>query len=112
MWLAVIRPNTNNIYPKFLFRSFESDKINKQFEYGANGVTRFGLGTYPINNAYICMPSLTEQKQIANYLDNETSIIIKVINKIKEHIELLEEYKESLIYNVVTGKVDVRGEDI
>lgn len=110
--LAVIRPNTNNIYPKFLFRSFESDKINKQFEYGANGVTRFGLGTYPINNAYICMPSLTEQKQIANYLDNETSIIIKVINKIKEHIELLEEYKESLIYHVVTGKVDVRGEDI
>ena len=110
--LAVIHPNTNNIYPKFLFRSLESDKINKQFEHGANGVTRFGLGTYPINNAYICMPPLNEQKQIANYLDKEISKIIKAINKIKEHTELLEEYKESLIYNVVTGKVDVRGEDI
>lgn len=110
--LAVIRPNTSIIYPKFLFRSLESDKINKQFEYGANGVTRFGLGTYPINNAYICMPPLNEQKQIANYLDKEISIIIKAIDKIKEHARLLEEYKESLIYNVVTGKVDVRGEDI
>lgn len=27
--LAVIRPNEEKIYPKFLFRSFESDKINK-----------------------------------------------------------------------------------
>ena len=58
------------------------------------------------------MPPLNEQKQIANYLDKEISKIIKAINKIKEHTELLEEYKESLIYNVVTGKVDVRGEDI
>lgn len=108
--LAVIRPNEEKIYPKFLFRSFESDKINKQFEHGANGVTRFGLGTYPINNAYVCQPPLSEQKEIANYLDNENSKIYKATNKIMVHTDLLEEYKTSLIHNVVTGKIDVREE--
>lgn len=110
--LAVIRPNEEKIYPKFLFRSFESDKINKQFEHGANGVTRFGLGTYPINNAYVCQPPLSEQKEIANYLDNENSKIYKATNKIMIHTDLLEEYKTSLIHNVVTGKIDVREEVI
>lgn len=110
--LAVINPNSNLIYPKFLFRSLESDRINKQFEIGANGVTRFGLGSYPINNAWVCLPPLNEQKEIAIYLDNETSKIFKTTKKITKHIELLKEYKISFIHNVVTGKIDVREEVI
>ena len=110
--LTVIKPNKNIIYPKFLFRSFESDKINKQFEHSANGVTRFGLGTYSLNNAYVCLPPLYEQKEIAAYLDDEISKIFKATNKIKKHITLLEEYKTSLIHHVVTGKIDVKGEEI
>lgn len=108
--LSVIRPDTTKIYPKFLFRSFESDKINKQFEHSSNGVTRFGLGSYPISNAYICLPQMNEQKEISKYLDNETSKISKTIDKINEHINFLEEYKTSLIHHVVTGKIDVRNE--
>lgn len=110
--LAVIKPDTNIINPKFLFRLFESDRINKQFELGANGVTRFGLGSYPINNAYICKPPLNEQGEIVQYLDIETSKIAKATDKILKHIELLEEYKSSLIHHVVTGKIDVREEVI
>lgn len=110
--LAVIRPNSTIINPKFLFRSFESDRINKQFELGSNGVTRFGLGSYPINNAYICKPPLNEQAEIVQYLDIETSRIAKATDKILKHTELLEEYKTSLIHHVVTGKIDVRGEVI
>lgn len=110
--LAVIRPNSTIINPKFLFRSFESDRINKQFELGANGVTRFGLGSYPINNAHICYPPLNEQAEIVQYLDIETSRIAKATDKILKHIELLGEYKSSLIHHVVTGKIDVRGEVI
>lgn len=110
--LTIIKPNKNIIYPKFLFRSFESDKINKQFEHSANGVTRFSLGTYSLNNAYVCLPPLYEQKEIAAYLDDEISKIFKATNKIKKHITLLEEYKTSLIHHVVTGKIDVKGEEI
>lgn len=65
-----------------------------------------------INNMSILIPPLTEQKQIVNYLDNKIANLNRTKEKIEEQINLLEEYKESLIYNVVTGKVDVRGEDI
>lgn len=71
-----------------------------------------GINEEHVKSLKILELPFNEQKQIANYLDKEISKIIKAINKIKEHTELLEEYKESLIYNVVTGKVDVRGEDI
>ena len=35
-------------------------------------------------------------------------IFKELTDVIKKHIDLLEEYKQSLIYHVVTGKVDVR----
>ena len=68
-----------------------------------------------INNQYlselkIIIPSMDEQKEIACYLDKETSQIDQIISKIQENIDLLEEYKTSLIHYVVTGKIDVRDE--
>ena len=65
-----------------------------------------------ISNFKIAVPPLSEQKQISQYLDNEISTIYQIISKIKKNINLLEEYKTSLIHHVVTGKVDVRGEEI
>lgn len=53
-------------------------------------------------------PSKEEQKEIIKYLDKTTSNIDQTINKINKRIKLLKEYKKSLIYHVVTGKVDVR----
>lgn len=100
--LAIIQPTKENIHPKFLFRSFESNNINKQFELGANGVTRFGLGTYPISNAYICLPPLSEQKNIADYLDKKISKIEETIAKNKKLIQLLEEKNIALINHIAT----------
>jgi type I restriction enzyme S subunit len=34
----------------------------------ANGVTRFGISTYPIKNSYLVIPPLNEQKTISKYL--------------------------------------------
>ena len=75
-------------------------------------VTRASLGQNLLNNLNILLPPMEEQIQIADYLDKETSIIDKTIEKIKVNINLLEEYKTSLIHHVVTGKIDVRGEKI
>ena len=107
--LTVIRPY-DSIYNKFLFRSFESKKINDQFVIAANGITRFGLSLYPIANAYICIPPFEEQKEISIFLEKEISKIYKIINNIEKEIILLEEYKISLINHVVFGKIDVRDE--
>ena len=45
---------------------------------------------------------------ISIFKEGETSHIDTTIRKIEKKINLLEEYKQSLIHHVVTGKVDVR----
>ena len=66
-----------------------------------------------IKSSQFAMPQdLNEQKQIANYLDKKTAKIDNIISKNTENINLLEEYKTSLIHHVVTGKIDVRGEEV
>ena len=51
-----------------------------------------------------------EQQQIVDYLDKETSRIDKLVDIESKRIYLLKEYRQSLISEVVTGKVDVRDE--
>ena len=48
-----------------------------------------------------------EQKQIADYLDEKCAKIDENISKRQALIEKLNEYKKSLIYEVVTGKIEV-----
>ncbi|MDB9344633.1 restriction endonuclease subunit S [Nodularia spumigena CS-586/05] len=66
-------------------------------------VNRETLGGFPI-----LVPPLKEQQKIAEYLDQKTTQIDQQKAKIKEAIELLKEYRTSLITNAVTGKIDVR----
>jgi type I restriction enzyme, S subunit len=53
------------------------------------------------------LPPLSEQEHIVSYLDEKTSQIDKTIDIEKKKIELLKEYRQSLISNVVTGKIKV-----
>lgn len=54
------------------------------------------------------LPPLDEQQAIVTYLEEKTALIDKAIAVIEKEIELVSEYKTSLISSVVTGKVDVR----
>ena len=57
---------------------------------------------------YAAFPSLQEQKEIANWLDNSCSRIDGLIFKTERSIELLKEHRAALITAAVTGKIDVR----
>lgn len=61
-------------------------------------------------NIRLVMPSLKEQQSIANYLDSKCLAIDESIKRSNKIIQKLEEYRKSLIYNAVTGKIDCRGE--
>jgi len=50
---------------------------------------------------------MDEQKEIAEYLNKETARIDSIIADITEQIEKLKEYRQSVISEVVTGKVAV-----
>jgi type I restriction enzyme S subunit len=61
-----------------------------------------------IQNFTIFFPVLSEQEKIVRFLDKQISLIVKCINKINTDIELLSEYRTRLIFDVITGKIDVR----
>ncbi|MGJ0315903.1 restriction endonuclease subunit S [Aliarcobacter cryaerophilus] len=54
------------------------------------------------------VPSLAEQRQIVEYIDDKTSKIDILIEKSNKSIELLKEKRTALISAAVTGKIDVR----
>lgn len=58
-----------------------------------------------INGRLMLIPNLQEQKQIVYYINKECSKIDKHLAIIKKQIGLLKEYKQTVIYEAVTGKI-------
>jgi type I restriction enzyme S subunit len=63
-----------------------------------------------IRKFQILVPPLSEQGEIAAFLDCEIAKIDALISKNEETIIRLQEYRIALISAAVTGKIDVRGE--
>lgn len=57
---------------------------------------------------FLFLPPLAEQVEIINYIKMKSTVIDKAIDSIQKQIDLVKEYRTSLISAVVTGKVDVR----
>ena len=55
----------------------------------------------------LIMTSIEEQKEIVDYLDKKCEEIDKLIESNNKTIEKLQEYRKSLIYEAVTGKIEV-----
>ena len=109
-FLIRFRPMSGEIdvnYSRYFFRSFI---LNTHFSKEMNQVTRSSLSQELIKRTPITLPPPSEQKQISDYLDKETSKIDQMVDNETKRIDLLKEYRQSLISNVVTGKIDVRDE--
>ena len=106
--LTMIRPLACR--GEFIFRFIQSDRTRKYFELESNGITRYGLGKPSIENLLLPIPTDSEQRQIADFLNHKTQQIDDLIAAEHRKIELLKEYRQSLISEAVTGKIDVRNE--
>lgn len=73
-----------------------------------NGATFVELSTSNLSQFKINIPPKKEQKEIVSYIEKETSKIDRTIELYKSQIELIKEYRTSLIASAVTGKIDVR----
>ncbi len=106
--LALIRPKTTATCGEFLSAALSSSIIASQLHVRANGVTRFGLSQNAIKSTYLPVPPLTEQTAIARFLDHTTNQIDRYIRAKQKLIALLEEQKQTIIHQAVTGQIDVR----
>lgn len=67
-----------------------------------------GLDREDAHNNRVPLCCHEEQQQIATFLDSELAELNSVIARVQTEINLINEYRERLIADVVTGKVDVR----
>jgi type I restriction enzyme S subunit len=92
---------------KPIFHYFKKYFINhhlvlSQFSSQSKGTTRQIIGRDVFNNIRVVLPPISEQQKIVSFLDTKTSKIDELILKKQRKIELLTEYRTSLINKVVT----------
>ena len=88
----------------YMFYLMSSEVIVGQIFYDVRETGQPNIGMEDMNRMRICIPPISEQQQIVEYLDEQTQLIDKTISIEKKRIELLKEYRQSLISEVVTGK--------
>ncbi|MFB2836837.1 restriction endonuclease subunit S [Floridanema evergladense] len=85
-------------------------EVSKQyFEKVATATTLVYVNQERFGELPIVLPPIEEQKAICNFINQETAKIDEAIAIVQQQIELLEEYRTTLISDAVTGKIDVRG---
>lgn len=104
--LAAVRCN-EKANPRFIYYVFQSDYFIKQMEQSWTYGTQQTLGVKTIEKLRVLLPPIEEQITIAGYLDRKCTAVNSIIEKRQKLIDGLEQYKKSLIYEVVTGKREV-----
>ncbi|NTW19486.1 MAG: restriction endonuclease subunit S [Nostocales cyanobacterium W4_Combined_metabat2_030] len=106
-FLIRVRPFPNLLFTGFSKYYFRCQLHRLFFVKEMNLVTRASLSQELLKRLPVLLPTIEEQKQISKHLDQKTAQIDQQKAKIKQAIELLKEYRTSLITNAVTGKIDV-----
>ena len=78
------------------------------FQFYISGSAIPSMTQYDLANISFALPPLQEQKQIANFLDEKCEKINSVIEKTKKQIELVKEYKNTLINEAVCGRINLQ----
>lgn len=106
-----VEVDTIYILPEYFYYTLHSFDIKKLF-YSMGGGLRQSLNYNGIRKLYLPIPPLEEQKAIVSFVDNKIKKIEVMIQSLESEIDRLTEYKQRLISDVVTGQIDVRGEQI
>lgn len=98
--------NRNNFAKYYYYYYLMIDNTKELLHLAKN--LRHSFTEDELGKIYAIVPPIQEQKEIANYLDNKCAEIDEIIKSKKEQVEIIEEYKKSLIYEYVTGKKEVK----
>lgn len=102
---VMLIPNNEYVYPPFYRWFFKSSKYINAIQSTSN-LVRDGQAMRYANFAQVPLfiIPLDEQKQISEYLDEKVRKIDEILKSKNNQLEILAEYKKSLIYEYVTGK--------
>lgn len=101
----VMTPEKQKMLPEYLLNVVLSEKFIDMVNNSTYGAKMPRASWDFIGNLEIQFPSTKEQKKIVESIYNMTKKIDSAIEKIKQSIRLLTEYKSSLIMHVMMGKI-------
>ena len=104
--VCVIRSSSEN--QRLLNYFLHSKVMSDQLALVLVGSTFNRINVADIKALLIAVPPVSEQDQIAAFLDHELSKIDAAIRTCHREQDLLREFRTRLIADVVTGKLDVR----
>ena len=107
-FLIRFRPSSGVIDSGFSKYYFRNKLIRAFFIKEMNLVTRASLSQDLLKKLPVVLPSIEEQKEIAEFLDKKSSIFKRLTENAELAIQLMKERRTALISAAVTGKIDVR----
>lgn len=105
-YLAKIETNEQKMHNRFLLYQMKSQLMDDFKKFAIKKSTIENISATSYSNMHIIVPSIEEQKLIADFLDEKCADIDDLYANIKKEIEVLEEYKKSIITEEVTKGLD------
>ena len=103
--LAVLRPNTDIIYPRYLLRIVNSPICKRQFDERLKGIGVPNLHLRDIKEVVIKIPSVLEQQEIVRLLDNLLSREQSIVTACEEALTTIDTLKKSILARAFRGEL-------
>ena len=104
----VLRPREDVLLPEYLWMLLRSPTVIDVISASSFGAKMPRTDWRFVGGMRLPAPPLDEQAAIAEYLGEKTAVIDAAIAGTSRLIDLVQQYRASLIHHVVTGKRDVR----
>ena len=107
LWKVIV--DRKKAYTKYLWYAINSPVVHDQYASIATGTSdsMINISISDFTNARISLPDIDTQKACVSMIDERVMHIENQIAIKRKLIDKLQEYKKSLIYEVVTGKKEV-----
>ena len=104
---AVLTPR-RGAFPRFVSYFCQSDPFTNRVTAEAVGIAYPAIAETRLGTFEVCIPPYHEQAAIVRFLDHADRRIRRYIRAKQKLIALLEEQKQAIIHQAVTGQIDVR----
>lgn len=108
--LIRLAPDKNQITPLYLEQLLSSSFVFSQFEQVSRGGTMGVINLGLLSELLLPIPPIEEQPVLLEKIEEINQKNSKAIALQEQQIQLLQEYRTTLISDAVTGKIDVREE--
>jgi type I restriction enzyme S subunit len=107
--VALLRIDNSIALVDFVQNALRGSTYQDRIVFEAGGTTIKHIYISRLAKMPLAFPPRMEQESIAKFVNEKRNRINTLIDKVREGIEEVKEYRTAIISAAVTGKIDVRG---